>query len=268
MKMDNRSYRAGTAFIVMAMICITILLSVSLAGTFPVHSIGMVAADDNSFSTKMEAEITCSYQANPAFEARVLELINIERAKVGAPALHSQSQLAMAARLHSADMACNNFFSHTGSDGASLSTRVARQGYIGYYYLAENIAAGYSTPESVMNGWMNSSGHRANILNANYTEIGVGYVYWSNSTYGAYWTADFAKPSTLAISGNAGAAGTILNYTGGFTSADGSGNYFITVLMDGPGRSHLLTPVTPLAQAAALTAMSPLIKPARITQRP
>jgi uncharacterized protein YkwD len=130
---------------------------------------------------------------NATFEARVLELINQERAKNGLPALKRQSQLDSAARKHSADMACNNYFSHTGLDGSAPWDRMAREGY-SYSWAGENIAAGYSTAESVVTGWMNSSGHRANILSTNFTEIGIGYAYRAASTYGHYWTTTFGKP--------------------------------------------------------------------------
>jgi len=130
---------------------------------------------------------------NISYEARVIELINIERANAGLSALSAQGQLGSAAQLHSADMACNNYFSHTGLDGSSSGDRAQRQGY-GSSFVGENIAAGYSSPESAVNGWMNSPGHKANILNADYTEIGVGYAFGGNSDYGSYWTAVFARP--------------------------------------------------------------------------
>jgi uncharacterized protein YkwD len=186
----------------------------------------------NDVVAVIPVDISCSYQTNTAFEAQVIELINAERAKVGLPPLYTQSQLMAAARLHSADMGCNDFFGHTGSDGSSLADRLMRQGYSGYYF-GENIAAGYSTPESVVNAWMNSSGHRANILNANYTDVGVGYVYWSGSTYKSYWTADFATPYTYSISGRIGTHGGInLSYLDGTTKTvktDVNGNYIIRV---------------------------------------
>ncbi|GAB4542542.1 MAG: hypothetical protein Fur002_12970 [Anaerolineales bacterium] len=132
-------------------------------------------------------------QTNTSFEAKALELINAERAKAGLPALAYSSQLTAAAQLHSADMACNNYFSHTGLDGSSVADRVSQQGYV-WSYVGENIAAGYSTPKDAVNGWMNSPGHKANILSPNYTEIGLGYAYGRASAYGMYWTAVFAKP--------------------------------------------------------------------------
>lgn len=90
-------------------------------------------------------------------------------------------------------MACNGFFSHTGSDGSSPSQRISRQGYH-WSAIAENIAAGYGDPASVVAGWMGSQGHKENLLNPDYTEVGIGYVYVAGSPYGAYWTADFAHP--------------------------------------------------------------------------
>jgi uncharacterized protein YkwD len=106
------------------------------------------------------------------------------------------SQLTAAARQHSRDMACNNFFSHYGSDGSSPFDRIAWSGF-SYSAAAENIYAGsgsYNSPQQAFNGWMNSSGHRTNMLNPTYTHIGVGYIYNANSTYGGYFTANFARP--------------------------------------------------------------------------
>jgi uncharacterized protein YkwD len=124
---------------------------------------------------------------------RVIELINVERANAGLPALSPQGQLGSAAQLHSADMACKNYFSHTGLDGSSSADRAQRQGYSSGF-VGENIAAGYSSPANVVAGWMNSAGHKANILGVDYTEIGIGYAFGENSDYGSYWTAVFASP--------------------------------------------------------------------------
>jgi uncharacterized protein YkwD len=123
----------------------------------------------------------------------VVELINVQRANAGLSALSSQSQLGSAAQLHSEDMACNNYFSHSGLDGSTVATRIERQGY-NWSAAGENIGAGYGSPEAVVEGWMNSPGHKANILGADYTEIGVGYAYGDASAYGVYWTAVFARP--------------------------------------------------------------------------
>jgi uncharacterized protein YkwD len=123
----------------------------------------------------------------------VIDLINQERQSRSLAPLTQQNQLRSAARLHSEDMACNDFVSHTGSGGTSPAARVLAQGYT-FSAIAENIYAGGGPAQSVVNAWMGSPGHRANMLNASYTEIGVGYQYWVDSTYGAYVTAVFARP--------------------------------------------------------------------------
>jgi uncharacterized protein YkwD len=126
----------------------------------------------------------------------LLGLINQERAAQGLSAYAAQGQLQTAARLHSTDMACNGFFSHTGSDGSSVGIRVNAQGY-SWSWIGENIFAGTSaTPQSAFDWWMNSALHRANLLSPNYTEIGLGYIYVTGSPYGGYFTAVFAQPSS------------------------------------------------------------------------
>lgn len=124
---------------------------------------------------------------------QIVKLTNEERAKEGCPALKSNRKLNRAAQQHSNDMMQNGFFSHTGSDGSSVGNRVREMGY-SYRRVAENIARGYRSPEAVMEGWMNSSGHRANILNCSLTEIGVGYTTDNGSRYGPMWTQNFATP--------------------------------------------------------------------------
>lgn len=117
--------------------------------------------------------------------ARVVQLVNAERAKVGCHPLTVNAELTKAAQAHSADMAAHQNMSHTGSDGSSPGDRITRAGYSWSAY-GENVAYGYATPEQVMTGWMNSPGHRANILNCSYKEIGVGL-----AQPGSYWTQDF-----------------------------------------------------------------------------
>ncbi|MGL5080178.1 MAG: CAP domain-containing protein [Microcoleaceae cyanobacterium] len=128
------------------------------------------------------------------FINRVLELTNDYRAQNAVSPLTLNAQLINAAETHSENMAVQDFFSHTGADGSSVGDRAQAAGYSSSF-LGENIAAGYSTPESVVAGWINSSGHRANILNANFTELGVGYAYLDNDlgtvNYNSYWTQVF-----------------------------------------------------------------------------
>ncbi|MER6924721.1 CAP domain-containing protein, partial [Streptomyces spiralis] len=120
-----------------------------------------------------------------AATARVVQLVNAERAKVGCSPLTVNADLTKAAQAHSQDMAAHQNMSHTGSDGSSPGDRITRAGYTWNSY-GENVAYGYSTPEQVMSAWMSSPGHRENILNCGYKEIGVGL-----AQPGSYWTQDF-----------------------------------------------------------------------------
>jgi uncharacterized protein YkwD len=114
-----------------------------------------------------------------------VELVNAERAKVGCSRVTVNATLTKAAQAHSEDMAAHQNMSHTGSDGSSPSDRITRAGY-NWSTLGENVAYGYATPEKVMAGWMSSPGHKANILNCAFKEIGVGFAQPNN-----YWTQDF-----------------------------------------------------------------------------
>lgn len=125
-----------------------------------------------------------------AMEAEVLRLVNEERAKVGAAPLKRASDLDALARTHSQDMINRHFFDHNNPSGQSPFDRMRAAG-ISYRAAAENIAYGQRSAEAVMNAWMNSSGHRKNILNATYTEIGIGAVKNSGGTI--YWTQEFVK---------------------------------------------------------------------------
>lgn len=122
-------------------------------------------------------------------EGEVLSLVNQERAAAGCPALAYDGPLTGIARDHSADMANRNFFSHTNPSGQDPWDRAAAAGISNL--AAENIAAGQSSPEAVMASWMNSSGHRANILNCSLRTLGVGVAY--GGSYGIYWTQDFGR---------------------------------------------------------------------------
>ncbi|PTL75295.1 CAP domain-containing protein [Vitiosangium sp. GDMCC 1.1324] len=136
-----------------------------------------------------------------SFESQVLTLVNQKRAagatcggvaKPAAPALTLDTRLQCAARKHSKDMGTNNIFDHNGSDGSTPWQRITNAGYT-YTAAGENIAAGYSTPSAVVNGWMASTGHCNNIMNPNFKHLGVGYFYKAGSTYSHYWTQDFGR---------------------------------------------------------------------------
>ncbi|WP_327368378.1 CAP domain-containing protein [Streptomyces sp. NBC_01217] len=118
--------------------------------------------------------------------ARILTLVNNERSNAGCSPLTLNAKLTKAAQAHSEDMAAHQNMSHTGSDGSDPSDRITSAGYDWSAY-GENVAYGYSTPESVMAGWMESPGHKRNILDCSFKEIGVGL-----AQPGSYWTQDFA----------------------------------------------------------------------------
>ncbi|MBT2232098.1 CAP domain-containing protein [Nonomuraea sp. NEAU-A123] len=125
-----------------------------------------------------------------ADENEVVRLTNAERAKGGCQPLKHDAQLRTAAFGHSSDMATKNYFSHTSQDGRSFLDRIRAAGFTGGTGWAENIAMGQPTPASVVTGWMNSAGHKANIMNCKYNLIGVGAA--KNSRGQIYWTQDFA----------------------------------------------------------------------------
>lgn len=119
------------------------------------------------------------------YEQEVIRLVNEIRAKNGLRPLAYDWQLARVARYKSADMRANRYFSHTSPVYGSPFQMIRNFG-ITYRSAGENIAKGYASPQAVVNGWMNSAGHRANILNASFTHIGVGYAGGGN-----YWTQMF-----------------------------------------------------------------------------
>lgn len=122
-----------------------------------------------------------------SYESEVIRLVNDIRVKNGLKELAYDWQLSRVARYKSQDMKNNNYFSHTSPVYGSPFQMMKSFG-ISYTAAAENIAKGQRTPKAVVDAWMNSSGHRANILNSNYTKIGVGYV-----ADGNYWTQMFIR---------------------------------------------------------------------------
>jgi uncharacterized protein YkwD len=122
-------------------------------------------------------------------EDAVIQLTNKARATAGCPALRFDSRLRTAARRHSTDMGVHDFFSHDSRNGDTFADRITDAGYPRPG--AENIARGYKTASAVMQGWMNSAGHRANILNCGLRTIGVGMY---SGPGGPWWTQDFGWP--------------------------------------------------------------------------
>ena len=126
-----------------------------------------------------------------AEESELIDLINAERLSHGVGPVRPSNVLMQVARAHSQDMIDRAFFDHANPDGWGPGDRLDNAGYNWMNY-GENIGGGYSSAELMSNGWMNSSGHRANMLNPELTEIGVAYV--AGGFYEHYWTALFATP--------------------------------------------------------------------------
>jgi len=157
---------------------IRILLIPVLMGVF------MVSAGAASAATAFQdggggAETTSSSPAD-----QVVQLTNAERDKAGCAALQVDSRLTSAAQGHAIDMATNGYFSHTSMDGRAFDQRIRAAGYSSP--AAENIASGQAIPSEVMQDWMQSPGHRANIVNCSIKAIGAGY-----DSRGNYWTQSF-----------------------------------------------------------------------------
>jgi uncharacterized protein YkwD len=133
-------------------------------------------------------------------EREVLRLVNAARAQArrcggtsykAAPPLQLSAMLTRAALIHAQDMARHDHFEHVGTDGSTPAERIARVGYR-WRTVAENIAAGAPTAESVVDGWIKSPGHCANIMGAHYKEMGIAFATESKSDAGIYWSQEFA----------------------------------------------------------------------------
>ena len=129
-------------------------------------------------------------QANETVAEELLRLVNVERRRVNARPLALSPQLTAAAQRHSQDMATSRRMSHTGSDGSTMRSRIDDTQYR-WSTIGENVAMGQPNAAAVMSAWMNSPGHRQNILNPAFTELGIGYATGAGRPY---WTQVFARP--------------------------------------------------------------------------
>ncbi|MCR2043873.1 CAP domain-containing protein [Anaerosalibacter massiliensis] len=147
-----------------------------------------VSTEENNTTKPVEKETNENIQTSAnAEELEVVKLVNIERKKAGLSPLTHSDELSKVARVKSQDMADKNYFDHNSPTYKDPFTMMKNFG-IKYRQAGENIAKGYSSADSVVKGWMNSPGHRANILNPNFNKIGVGYVNKGGTTY---WTQMF-----------------------------------------------------------------------------
>jgi uncharacterized protein YkwD len=134
----------------------------------------------------------CDHTTSAGYVNQMLSLINGARADAGLSALTTNSQLTAAAQAHSVDMGCSNMTGHIGSNGSTMHSRIAAQGYSPSY--AEEIVYAGGSPQAAFQWWMNDTIHRDAILNPQSSQVGIGYANVSSSTYGDYFTVDFASP--------------------------------------------------------------------------
>jgi uncharacterized protein YkwD len=128
-----------------------------------------------------------------AWREEILRLVNVERARAGLRAVVRDQTLEDQATKYACEMIHYDFFAHENPyTGSQLADRAAEFGY-DYYMIGENLAAGQATPAQVMADWMESAGHRANILEASFVELGVGVR--TGGTYGTYWVQEFGRPA-------------------------------------------------------------------------
>ncbi|WP_281892484.1 CAP domain-containing protein [Phytohabitans aurantiacus] len=142
-----------------------------------------------SAAAALIAGLTFGFAVPASAESEVVRLTNDARAKHGCSAVRQENRLMTSTRRHSADMARNNFFSHTGSDGSDFSTRAKRLGYV--HAMSENIAKGHPSARAVVDGWLRSEPHRRAILDCGAKAVGVGM---ARARDGALlWTQDFGR---------------------------------------------------------------------------
>jgi uncharacterized protein YkwD len=198
-----------------------------------------------------------TYSQLSDYEGQMLERVNQERSAQGLPALCANSKLQQSAQRHSDDQAAHDLMNHTGSDGSSMAQRITEAGYE-WRGVAENVAAGQDDVSQVMDDWMNSEGHRHNIL-GDYTMLGVAYAYTSEGVYHHFWTQDFGRSdteqcddgTTPASTNSPDAISTYRPFPSGPSSSDGN----TISAPNGQDRrgssSSTLTAATTLAHAAA-----------------
>ena len=140
-------------------------------------------------TVKVQGPASCSYSTSSSYQTEVANLINNARAQAGLAPLTVNAQLTAAAQGHSIDQACHGLISHSGSDGSSPRERMVAAGYVPS--LSSEIIYGSGYPQTAFDWWMSDTTHRNEILNANVTEMGVGYAYIPSK---GYYTVDFASP--------------------------------------------------------------------------
>jgi uncharacterized protein YkwD len=160
----------------------------TLAGGQPTSTPGAANA------TSAPPAAACTFEENAGFVTQLQTLINSERTGSGLSALTANAQLAAAAKAHATDMLCNNFLSHTGSDGSTPETRIEAQGFPASLVVEAIYASQAATPQTALDWWLSDPEHRADILNADTTVFGVAFVSSEESMLGGYFVVVSANP--------------------------------------------------------------------------
>ena len=145
---------------------------------------------NNKNQQEQQKQEEAAVKDESSYADEVIRLVNKEREKAGLSSLEANKELTSAAEVRAKEI--SKVFGHTRPDGNSFNTAAKEAGFDGDY-IGENIAGGRMTPADVVEGWMNSEGHRKNILRPEYNYIGVAYLHKSNSEYGRYWVQIFAR---------------------------------------------------------------------------
>ncbi|TVR44692.1 MAG: CAP domain-containing protein [Planctomycetota bacterium] len=149
------------------------------------------------------------YAMGDRWAGDMLAAVNGQRTALGLQPLRWHRKLEIASLKHADDMLANDYFSHTGLDGSTPGMRVSRENY-NFITVGENIAMGYTSITAVMNAWMNSPGHRANILNPDYTEMGAAVVTSQVPGMLPRWVQKFARPGGTGTGGTENYGGQTL----------------------------------------------------------
>jgi len=155
-------------------------------------SVAQATASSSGNTPSVSTGANCNYTRNAGYISQIAAAINQERVNAGLPELTVNPTLTEAAQAHAADMACSGRISHTGSDGSSAYARILAFGYSPAY--SEEIIYGGGGPQAAMTWWLNDQIHRDAILNPRSTEMGVGYAYFANGSYGDYFAVELGKP--------------------------------------------------------------------------
>jgi uncharacterized protein YkwD len=165
------------------------------SGVTSTATVGTPGTPASSTGTGGFANVTCAFTTDDARVQQVVDAINAYRSQNNLVPYNVNPQLSQAAQAHANDMACNQLFSHNGSNGSTPETRIAASGYV-YSFVSENVYGSYPplTPDGVVTWWKTDKtdlNHNKNLISTDYTEIGVGYAFFNN--YG-YYVVDFATP--------------------------------------------------------------------------